>query len=234
MDNEKIIRKIKGLLNIARENGSDEEGQSALVLAQRLMLQNNISEQELGETEASSELITENDVTIHKKIHWWEERLGNIIAENFRVKMYYRTTGRKSTMVFYGIEKDLNLAKEMYLLAHETVIYYSKRFVRWHYLETGEKRNRGFTTKLKKSYIIGFLDGVDAKFREQIFALREEYEVLILMPEKVEKSFESYAENFRETERKQPQTEVTFAYISGHQDGSSIDFTKRTIKGVGN
>lgn len=34
--NEKIIKKIKGLLAIARDERNDEESQSAFVLAQRL------------------------------------------------------------------------------------------------------------------------------------------------------------------------------------------------------
>ncbi|EJT5247915.1 DUF2786 domain-containing protein, partial [Listeria monocytogenes] len=42
MDNEKIIRKVKRLLALAKENKSDEEGQSAFMLAQRLMLENDI------------------------------------------------------------------------------------------------------------------------------------------------------------------------------------------------
>lgn len=38
MDNKDIISKIKGLLKLANDNRNDEEGQSAFILAQRLML----------------------------------------------------------------------------------------------------------------------------------------------------------------------------------------------------
>ncbi|EAD1619670.1 DUF2786 domain-containing protein, partial [Listeria monocytogenes] len=51
MDNEKIIRKVKRLLALAKENKSDEEGQSAFMLAQRLMLENDIDAAEIGDNE---------------------------------------------------------------------------------------------------------------------------------------------------------------------------------------
>lgn len=89
MKNEKIIRKVKRLLALARENKSDEEGQSAFILAQRLMLENNIAESEVSDDEAAIELITENKVTIHKKLFWWERHLADIIADNFRVKLFF-------------------------------------------------------------------------------------------------------------------------------------------------
>ncbi|EAD4041587.1 DUF2786 domain-containing protein, partial [Listeria monocytogenes] len=121
MDNEKIIRKVKRLLALAKENKSDEEGQSAFMLAQRLMLENDIDAAEIGDNEDVSDFITENNVTIYKRLFWWEKRLARIIADNFRVKMFYdmkEDSGEitKSAITFYGLDKDLVLAKEMYLL----------------------------------------------------------------------------------------------------------------------
>ncbi|EEJ0016240.1 DUF2786 domain-containing protein, partial [Listeria innocua] len=73
MDNEKIIRKVKRLLALAKENKSDEEGQSAFMLAQRLMLENDIDAAEIGDNEDVSDFITENNVTIYKRLFWWEK-----------------------------------------------------------------------------------------------------------------------------------------------------------------
>ncbi len=41
--NESIIKKIRGLLAIANDNKSDEESQSAFLLAQKLMIKHDIS-----------------------------------------------------------------------------------------------------------------------------------------------------------------------------------------------
>ncbi|EHV0154599.1 DUF2786 domain-containing protein, partial [Enterococcus faecalis] len=58
MDNKKIIKKIKGLLAISRDQKNDEESQSAFVLAQKLMIQYNIDKSEIEELSVDSK----NDV----------------------------------------------------------------------------------------------------------------------------------------------------------------------------
>lgn len=49
--NEKIIKKIKGLLAISRDERNDEESQSAFVLAQRLMIQYSIDKSLVEDSE---------------------------------------------------------------------------------------------------------------------------------------------------------------------------------------
>ena len=49
---EKIIKKIKNLMELAQDNPSDEEGQSALLMAQKLMLKHDIH---LAQVEAHDE-----------------------------------------------------------------------------------------------------------------------------------------------------------------------------------
>ncbi|EAE2532706.1 TPA_asm: hypothetical protein GEH29_02175 [Listeria monocytogenes] len=237
MENEKIIRKVKRLLALARENKSDEEGQSAFMLAQRLMLQNNISENELKETEATSDLITESSVTIHKRLFWWEKELGDIIARNFRVKMFFKVKMvndiRKKSITFFGIDKDLELAKEMFLLAYETVLFHSRIFIDKCYRTSGDKRTRYVTESIKASYIKGFLEGINDKFEKQISILRNEYEVLVLVPEEVTKKYQERSKKFGKIANNIPDVKVVGAYADGYNDGKSIDFTKRTISGNG-
>ena len=43
MNTEKIIEKIKNLVKLAQDNPSDEEGQTALLMAQKLMLKHDVS-----------------------------------------------------------------------------------------------------------------------------------------------------------------------------------------------
>ncbi|HIB3656910.1 TPA: DUF2786 domain-containing protein [Enterococcus faecalis] len=90
MDNKKIIKKIKGLLAISRDQKNDEESQSAFILAQKLMIQYNIDKNEVEELSVDSEndVIGEESVTIYKRLYWWERQLACIISENFRVKNF--------------------------------------------------------------------------------------------------------------------------------------------------
>ncbi|MBC1353799.1 DUF2786 domain-containing protein [Listeria innocua] len=233
MKNEKIIRKVKRLLALARENKSDEEGQSAFILAQRLMLENNIAESEVSDDEAAIDIITENEVTIHKKLFWWERNLADIIADNFRVKLFFNEkkigATNKDAIVFYGIEKDLELAKEMFYLAYEAIVFHSKHYIACYYKQRNEKRERYLTESLKTSYMRGFLGGMKKKFEEQISVLRDEFEVLVLTPEKVETGFEEYTANFSVFDMKVPSVLEPTAYSDGYEKGNSIDFTKSTI-----
>lgn len=86
--NDGIIKKIKGLLAIANDNKNDEESQSAFIMAQKLMIKYDIS---MGEVESKKESqdIKQGQVTVHKKLFWWERKLAIIISNNFRVKFFY-------------------------------------------------------------------------------------------------------------------------------------------------
>lgn len=64
--NEKIIRKIQGLLKIAEDERNDEECQAAFLLAQKLMIQYQISQAEIT-VEAEKETILEKETKDFKK-----------------------------------------------------------------------------------------------------------------------------------------------------------------------
>ncbi len=238
MDNKKIIKNIKGLLAISRDQKNDEESQSAFVLAQKLMIQYNIDKNEVEELSIDSEndVIGEESVTIYKRLYWWERQLAFIISKNFRVKNFlnnkYSGRQKKRRIVFYGFGRDLELAKEMYILAYEVILFHSKKFIDNYYLENAKvSRSRYMTNSLKASYINGFLEGLEQRFDEQVSALREVYEVLVLVPEEVESSYKDYSENFGKSTLSKPNSNIHEAYWDGYVTGKEIDFTKSTIDG---
>lgn len=235
-DNKKIIKKVKGLLAIAKDEKNDEESQSAFILAQKLMIQYDIAKHEVEEFEISSgfDEIDQESVTIYKRLYWWERSLATIISKNFRVKNFLnsKTIGKqkKRKIVFYGFGRDLELAKEMYILAYDVILYHSKQFIETYYDTNFEIRNRYMTESIKTSYIRGFLNGLSARFDEQIAVLRESYEVLVLIPEEVEKSYAEMSSDWgKPLTFEAPQVEITEAYLQGLTDGKEIDFTKSTI-----
>ena len=231
----KILNKVKGLLALARDNENDEEGQSAFVLAQRLMITYNINKTDVDDTELSEEPIGEESVTIYKKLQTWERVLGRIIGENFRVKVFFTKRNvpgsmhRKTCIKFYGLEQDLKLAKEMYLLAYECLVFYTKRYIDKAYDEGKYQRSQYYTASLKSSYTNGFLEGLDNKFREQLSQLRNEYEVLVLIPKEVETAFKEKSEKFKIVKLELKEPADMGAYVEGLNDGQSVDFTKKTI-----
>ncbi len=226
------------MLAISKDQKNDEESQSAFILAQKLMIQYNIDKNEVEQLSIDSEndVIGEESVTIYKRLYWWERQLALIISENFRVKNFlnnnYSGRQKKRRIVFYGFGRDLELAKEMYILAYEVILFHSKNFIDNYYLENPEiSRSRYMTNSLKASYINGFLEGLEQRFNEQVSALREVYEVLVLVPEEVESSYKDYSENFGKSTFSKPNSNIHEAYWDGYVTGKEIDFTKSTIDG---
>lgn len=228
---QKIVKKVKGLLAISRDQRNDEESQSAFLLAQKLMMEYQINKHDVEETEIDQDDINEESVTIFKRMYWWERKLGSIIAKNFRLKMFYERKHGKSRIKFYGFGKDLELGKEMFILAYEVLLFHSKEFINNYYESSSQNRTRYFTESLKSSYISGFLLGLEKRFSEQIAELREQYEVLVLIPKEVEKSFKEYSADFKPYSIEEPAVEVGEAYRRGYETGSEIDFTRSTIDG---
>lgn len=234
--NESIIKKIKGLLAIANDHKSDEESQSAFVLAQKLMIKHNISMAAIEDVSHKNN-IQKEQVTVYKKLFWWEKKLASIIANNFRVKSYLnmqKVNGgqRKTAVMFFGFDGDVELAKEMYILAYDALKVYSERFSEEFYKANGYYRERSLTFKIKDSYIRGFLEGMGAKFKEQVSSMQQEYGVmvLVLVPKEVEEGFAEFKNSFeRSTPFKIPPIEEIVAYRKGYSEGNEIDYTKSTI-----
>lgn len=231
----KIVKKVKGLLAIAKDENKDEESQSAFLMAQRLMIQYDIDKADILEEGEEVEPIGEESVTVYKKLFWWERTLGQIIAKNFRVKMFYnskRKNGdqrKKTKVVFYGFGKDLELAKEMYILAYEVLLYHSQKYIdRW-YEDEEVARERYLTESIKASYIRGFLNGLEARFEEQVAVLTERYEVMVLIPKEVEDSYKDYSKEFGVYNSKIPPVTVENAYSKGYEEAKRVDFTQKTV-----
>lgn len=230
-----IVKKVKGLLAISKDKKNDEESQSAFILAQKLMIQYSINKYDVEDFELSKEPIGEDNVTIYKKIFWWERYLSDIIAKNFKVKLYTSSKlfkgnrNRKTKIVFYGLKKDLELAKEMYLLAYEVLLFHSREYINTFYKESESKRDRYITESIKSNYIRGFLEGLEGRFEEQVATLRKSYEVLVLIPKKVEDSFSEYSADFGKTIFSQPKITIEQVYIDGKNQAKEIDFTKSSI-----
>lgn len=232
--NESIIKKIKGLLAIANDNKNDEESQSAFLLAQKLMMKHNIS---ITTVEENTDKVTieEGQITAYKKLFWWERKLAIIISENFRVKNFINSKKlkdgkqRKSALMFFGFEKDVELAKEMYILAYDALKLYSNRFVEEYYQFRTERLHKT-TIRIKDSYIRGFLEGLDAKFKEQVEQMQQEYGLMLLVPAEVEESYAELSKDFgKGINWRLPPIEELVAYQEGFLDAKDIDYTKSTI-----
>lgn len=229
---EDIIRKITGLLAVAEDNVNEEEAQSAFLVAQKLMIKHNI---ELSEVQSNEEKVNiqQGQATAHKTLYWFERKLAIIIANNFRVKHYYNNKKRgriARAITFFGLENDVKLAKEMYILACEVLTFYTKKYIDAYYKEYYQERDKSLTNQLKNSYMQGFLNGLSNKMEEQRFSLQEEFGLVVLTPKVVEDEYEEFSRTFtKPLKLVTPDITEEVAYHRGYKDGNDIDYTKSTI-----
>lgn len=76
MINEELLKKIQNLFNLAENNPNENEAQTALLTAQKLMAKNGIEESEISKhAPAKAKEVLEDSVIDWKRITWWEKNL---------------------------------------------------------------------------------------------------------------------------------------------------------------
>ncbi|MGY3219147.1 DUF2786 domain-containing protein [Bacillus sp. TE9122W] len=235
--NESIIKKIKGLLAIADDSKNDEESQSAFLLAQKLMIKHDIQQSDVETSRDEKQEIIKVQAVAYKKLFWWERQLARIIAKNFRVKFYYHNRilngekRRKTSIIFFGFENDVNLAKEMYVLAYDAISKYSARYVKNYYQNAFVIRTKERTKELKNSYMLGFLTGLNEKFELQVKEMEQEFGLMVITPKEVSTAYNELAKSFSGKAKPTiiPSIGEVDAYHIGRKEGEQIDYLKQTI-----
>lgn len=160
--NDSIKAKIQKLLTLAKD-GTDEESQTAMLHARKLMLKHNIQESDLVPNFSVKKIVV-NEKVYRNKLIWWHRKLAYIIAEHFRCS-YYRNTidTYQSEIRFVGLEKDVQIASMIYNFARASIHYHSQIFLKRPEIKRKWKRKHQF----KNDYIKGYLAGLNRKFYEQ-------------------------------------------------------------------
>lgn len=161
MTDSEIISKIKKVLALATNNSCVEEGRTAMLLAQKMMIENNISISEISERIESKEVINQS-VEESVRSSWWHKQLAVIISKNFRCETYISKRRNVSKIMFIGLKNDHEIAKQIYIYAIKIISKNCKEYIL--------QNSKNLSTKkgMKNQYIIGYLDGLKDKFAEQI------------------------------------------------------------------
>ena len=176
MDN-KIISKVQNLLELAYDAPNDEEGQTALLMAQKLMVKHNLSMSDI-KTSQKNDNILETVGHWEYRMVWWKEKLAAILGENFRCKTIRRRLVEKgiTQMIFFGYDTDAELCTKVYEGALLYLDYRLKRL----FPTVSKARWKDY----KKSYLLGFLDGLDQRFKNQTQS-SEEFALMVQVPAEV-------------------------------------------------
>ncbi|WP_449448653.1 DUF2786 domain-containing protein [Streptococcus suis] len=176
MDN-KIVSKVQNLLELAYDAPNDEEGQTALLMAQRLMVKYNLSMSDVT-TARKRDKIGETVGTWEYRLPWWQEKLAAILGENFRCQTIRRRLPDDgiTQIIFFGYHSDAELCTKVY----EGAILYLKYRLKRLFPTITKARWKDY----KKSYLLGFLKGLDQRFKTQAQS-SEEFALMVQIPAEV-------------------------------------------------
>lgn len=213
---EKILNKIKNLLDLANNNPNENEAIAAALKAQELMAKYDIELDQLDDKKETREIVKEVYRQSGKhEMKRWKIGLASIIAENFRCKVYFIN---KQDVVFYGYKEDAKIAIQVFTYLYEIGNKFAVR-----YYNKCKKEGRE-TRGVMNAYLIGFRDGVAEVLEKQCTAL------MIVTPKEVTESFDEMAKNWKTSTTTLRMSGDTAAYSNGKSDGKDMA-TARSIKG---
>lgn len=160
-----ILEKISKALRLGNNNTNENEAQSAILAAQRLMAKYHVSEEDvndfLNENEKQDEQVIEENADNEMNNDKWKRRLMITIAKNFRCDVFYR--GGK--LIIVGAKEDILISKRVYLYAKQVVLNNFKQFFKENYESYAV--NNSIRNKYKREYALGFIAGLSEKFEAQ-------------------------------------------------------------------
>lgn len=180
MKHEKIIQTIKKVLELSKNNPSEEEAKAAALKAQELLAKYHIDISEVDDLDIVSEEIVEVSVNIPSKK--WKYTLAQIVADNFRCKHFYYG---KSTVVFYGHKTDAEVAAETFKYLFDMGNRAAGREVDKVFGQTGTSAG------VYNSFVKGFCDGVSDALGKQCTAL------MLVIPKDVNESYTEKCKGFK-------------------------------------
>jgi len=214
---EKILNKIKNLLDLANNNPNENEAIAAALKAQELMAKYNIELDQLEDKKETREIVREVYRQSGKhEMSKWRLGLAYIIAKNFRCKTYF--IGRQNDVVFYGFKEDAKIALQVFTFLYETGNKFAVRY--WNKCKKEGKETRG----VMNTYLVGFRDGVAEVLEKQCTAL------MIVTPKEVTESYNEMSKGWKIANTALSISGDTNAYSSGKSDGRDMA-TARSIEG---
>lgn len=173
---EDIIKKIQKLFSLANDNTSKNEAVAASLMAQRLIAQYDVQDSELYET-ATFEVVEVSSKLSYRKFKY---TLGQVIADNYRCRIYWSKYGRKHAAVFVGRNLDANAAAIVYNKMYACVNDYANSESRKYHGQGG-----GLYGAYYNSAAIAFIDGIRAELEKQC------KELMLVRSQKVDEEFKN-------------------------------------------
>lgn len=163
MTRKEALEKIKKCLSLS-DSENLNESQSAMLMAQRLMLKYSISHNSLNEKEIEIKRVKNITIIFGKKrLMWYEKALGNIVGENFKV-VSYSSGGRENgkSLHLMGLEEDVEIAQEVFSFALDSMKELGNRYIKTYNIPSSSRSN------YRNDFYRGYISGLDSAFKRQV------------------------------------------------------------------
>ncbi|OLN33658.1 DUF2786 domain-containing protein [Desulfosporosinus metallidurans] len=174
--NEKILHKVRALLNLAKNGGdpNSNEAQTALLMAQRFMAENGIEEVEVSDQTDRIELkeVLDDYATEFEKLSWWKKSLGRVIGQNFRCYSYLNKRKGYTRLAFMGLKQDAEIAIIAFSFATDYIKVGADQFMKGYrkdyLLRQGVRPSISHQRSVRNNYVEGWISGLEAQYAEQV------------------------------------------------------------------
>ena len=158
MDKNQVIEKVKKLLALSGNNPNEQEAQSALLKAQKMLAEYNISMAEV-ETVSPEKIVTKQGT--HPNNNGYRISLGQVLAKNFRCEVFLMG----NNIAFMGYPTDVEICTAVFDYTYKVIRSNGQRIER-QYKKEGRSLHGVFN-----SYAKGFIRGIQSALDEQCVAL---------------------------------------------------------------
>jgi len=163
------IKKLKALYEGAKKIGSEGEAQNAAALLNKLLLQYNLSMEEIDLTEKPKDPINHEVISgfEYKSIGGeWENRLTDVLCRHNLCRCYVYGSSYKRLLIV-GRHENKELVKWMLHMLKERYVEFSKAAYK-EYKESPEYRYTRYSKdRFQRSYLLGCAEGLDSKLTEE-------------------------------------------------------------------
>ena len=202
MTREDALNLIQKLFNLGdkERNNSDQEAELAILKAQKLMAEYDISIEEIKE---EKEPEYSHEVCEHKWNYGYRIPLANVLAKNFRCELYERG----KSIVFMGRKVDATICRQTFEFAYKYIMKRGNQ-------EYNRRYEMGYTTRgVFNSYAQGFIIGLKKSLDEQCIALA------IVTPPDVTAKFKEMSEGWEQKTTRMGEATDAETLRKGIKDG---------------
>ncbi|NRT32419.1 hypothetical protein BJV38_004996 [Clostridium beijerinckii] len=217
---EDIIFKIQRLLALSKSS-NENEAQNAMMMAQRLLVKYKLSIKDVEQYKKDFIKIDENRTGIKFRGSNWKANLSKIIADNFGCYLFYRT-GRTHEICFYGKEEDVIICNIVLEYAIKSINSNGDKLIK----KLKQDRRRKHFNGIKNDYALGFVKGLDERFKEQLKS-NEEWALVLVKDQVVIDGYKDFSSNFGTIQTQVNFNKHLFAFKLGKEDGKNFDISNK-------